>query len=72
MLGRGVASALLAGAALAVEIAPTLALATPASCAPLEAIVVHASCLASAYGDAQRIGGRPLERDTACASAGIL
>jgi hypothetical protein len=74
-LGQSLTVALIAGAALAVEVAPTLAIRAPDACAHIAAFVAHSSCLAAAYGDAQRIGGVAIHddaRDGSCASLGVL
>ncbi|HEX6136976.1 MAG TPA: hypothetical protein VF059_04925 [Casimicrobiaceae bacterium] len=75
--GKSLTVALIAGAALAVEVAPTLALSAPDACARIAAaFVAHSSCLATAYGDAQRIDGGAIRHDDArersCASLGVL
>ena len=75
-LGQSLTVALIAGAALAVEVAPTLAIRAPDACAHIAAaFIAHSSCLAAAYGDAQRIGGVAIHddaRDGSCASLGVL
>jgi len=65
-VGKWLAVALVASAGLGVEVAPTFGVGTKDTYARLAAMLVaHSSCVATLYGDAQRIGGRLARRDDA-------
>jgi len=65
-VGKWLAVALVASAGLGVEVTPTTGAGARDAYARLAAILVaHSSCVATLYGDAQRIGGRLARRDDA-------
>jgi len=75
--GRWLLLAPVAGAGLGIEVGPMVGPGTKDTYARLAAtLVAHSSCMATVYGDAQRIGGRLAHRDDAhdapCDSFGVL
>lgn len=65
-VGKGLALALIVSVGLGVEVAPTTGAGARDAYARLAAILVaHTSCVATVYGDAQRIGGRLVRHDDA-------
>ena len=65
-IGKWLVVASIAGAGLVVEVAPMLGLGTKDAYARLAAtLIAHSSCMATVYGNAQRIDGRLVHRDDA-------